>query len=129
MTFDVVVADDEPAFRKLLRFRLQRDGRFRVLGEASDGQEALELVEKHDPDLLLLDLAMPVMDGLEVLAKLQQQQRPRVVVLTGFEEAQTRAAVMEFGAASYLVKGPDLETLEDHLALRAAAGPGRTAGS
>jgi len=62
-----VVADDLPDARELTRLTLERTGRFQVVGEAGDGAEAIDMVARHRPDLLLLDLAMPRVDGLRAL--------------------------------------------------------------
>ncbi|WP_052666736.1 response regulator [Nitriliruptor alkaliphilus] len=107
MTRTVVVVDDEPGLRRLLRLLLDRDGGFTVLAEAADGVAALEAVRTHDPDLLLLDLGLPGLDGLEVLEQLQGQPRPATVVLTGFTDETTHARACELGAAACLVKGTD----------------------
>ena len=62
-----MVADDLPDARELTRLTLERTGRFQVVGEAGDGAEAIDMVARHRPDLLLLDLAMPRVDGLRAL--------------------------------------------------------------
>lgn len=113
MTVSVVVADDEKTIRVLLRRYIERDGRCRVVGEARDGRQALEVVDAADPDVLLLDLGMPVMDGLEVLAALHGEPRPRTVVLTGFADAHTAERVHELGAVACLIKGPGFADLSD----------------
>jgi DNA-binding NarL/FixJ family response regulator len=114
VTHSVVVVDDEPTLRKLLVMLLHRDGRFEVLAEASDGPAALAAVAQHDPDLLLLDLGLPGMDGLEVLAALDRP-RPAVVVLTGFADEATLGHARELGAAACLVKGVDFQLIGDAL--------------
>lgn len=111
-----VVADDAEDLRFLMRLLLDKDPRFDVVGEAADGEEALALVEREDPDLLLLDLAMPRMDGLEVLAHLQDRTRPPIVVLSGFTNEAMVNRALELGAAAYIAKGHDLEKLPDMLA-------------
>jgi DNA-binding NarL/FixJ family response regulator len=111
----VVLAEDNVPLRTLLRFAVDADPRFTVVGEAADGVEALELLETHDPDLLLLDLSMPVMDGLEVLEKLVHRTRPLVAVLTGFEDPDLEHQVLQAGAAVYLTKGSAFDGLVDRL--------------
>jgi chemotaxis response regulator CheB len=66
-TVRVLIADDTADFRMLLRMALQRDALFEIVGEASDGSIAVDMAGDVDPDLVLLDLAMPVMDGLQAL--------------------------------------------------------------
>jgi DNA-binding NarL/FixJ family response regulator len=112
----LVIADDEAPLRGLLRTFVERDGRFEVVAEATDGQEALAAVTEHDPDVLLLDLGLPVLDGLQVLERLPQGGRPRTVVLTGFDDSETRRTTQELGAAACLVKGRDFAELLETLA-------------
>jgi DNA-binding NarL/FixJ family response regulator len=111
----VVLAEDNVPLRTLLRFAVEADPRFTVVGEATEGVEALALVDEHDPDLLLLDLSMPVMDGLEVLEALVHRTRPVVAVLTGFEDPDLEQQVLQAGAAVYLTKGSAFDGLVDRL--------------
>jgi DNA-binding NarL/FixJ family response regulator len=111
----VVVADDDASLRLLLRLTLQQDTRLVVVGEAADGMQAIALVEDHDPDLLLLDLSMPLMDGLEVLQALGRRPRPVVAVLTGFDDRELEAQVLRAGAAVFLTKGAVFDELSDRL--------------
>jgi DNA-binding NarL/FixJ family response regulator len=111
----LVVVDDEPSLRRLLVLLLGRDGRFDLVAEASDGEAALAAVERHEPDLLLLDLGLPVLDGLEVLERLAGRDRPRVVVLTGFADAATLDQARSLGAAACLVKGDGFAEVADTL--------------
>lgn len=112
----MVVADDEPGLRELLVLLIGRDERFRVVAETGDGLQALAAVDTHDPDLLLLDLGMPHLDGLEVLQRLSERPRPATVVLTGFTDPDVHRQAVELGAYACLVKGLDfgrlLATLE-----------------
>lgn len=112
----VLLADDDLPLRLLLRIRLERDGRFEVVGEAGDGKETLALTERHDPDLLVLDLSMPEMDGLEVLQQLGQRDRPVIAVLTGFVDDDLEDQVVAAGAAAYLTKGSAFGQLNERLA-------------
>ena len=114
-TTRVLIADDDAMLRRLLRMLLERDGRFTVVGEAADGVEALEMTGTHEPELLLLDLAMPRLDGLGVLEHLTGRRRPVVAVLTGFNEEMLCEQVLEAGAAACLEKGDDFASLCDQL--------------
>ena len=109
-----VIADDADDLRMLIRLTLENDARFTVVGEAADGEEALSVVDTERPDLLVLDLAMPKMDGLEVLTLLHERPEPLpVVVLSGFtNEAMIRRA-MSLGAAAYVPKGRNITELPD----------------
>jgi CheY-like chemotaxis protein len=102
----VLIADDQPDFRTLLRRILERDGRFEVVAEASNGEEAVERTIEHMPDVTVMDLAMPVMDGFEAMRRLQQDA-PDVkhVVLTAFDPDDAAPEALETGAFSYLQKG------------------------
>lgn len=116
MSLRVLIVDDDEAIRRLIALLLGRDDRFTVIGQAEDGEQALELVGEHDPDLVLLDLAMPRMDGLQVLATLDGRVRPRVAVLTGFNEERLQQQVLAAGAVLCLEKGRDFEDLANALA-------------
>jgi CheY-like chemotaxis protein len=118
----LLVVDNEPGLRRLLVLLLERDGRFALVGEASDGEAALSMVAEHDPDLLLLDLGLPRLDGLEVLERLDGRPRPTTVVLTGFADPTTLEKARALGAAACLVKGDDFARVAD--ALHEACHPG-----
>jgi diguanylate cyclase (GGDEF)-like protein/PAS domain S-box-containing protein len=102
----VVIADDAVGLRGLLRAVLTRQPGFEVVGEAGNGAEAVVEVGRTRPDVVLLDLAMPVMDGLEAIPKISGlSPRTRVVVLSGFEAAQMEQEARALGAHAYLTKG------------------------
>jgi signal transduction histidine kinase/ActR/RegA family two-component response regulator len=102
----VLIADDTEDIRMLLRLTLQKDGRFEVVGEARDGQEAVEMAETTRPDAIVLDLAMPVMDGLQALPHIRRiLPRSRIVVLSGFNASQMADEALSLGADAYLEKG------------------------
>ena len=113
----VALVDDAQDIRTLVRMSLERDGRFSVAGEAADGVVALELIETARPDLVLLDLAMPRMDGLEVLRELQRRHwlRP-VVVFSGFASQAMIDEALALGATAYIKKGTDIREIPDALA-------------
>ena len=101
----VLLVDDHPMFREGLRFTLDRAGLV-VVGEAADGQEALALVEELDPDVVVMDLAMPRLDGLAATTELVSRgSRARILVLTMSGEDAAVLAAMRAGARGYLVKG------------------------
>jgi NarL family two-component system response regulator YdfI len=116
------IVDDAADLRMLLRLQLERDDRFEIVGEACDGLEGLDLIATEDPDLVVLDLAMPRMDGLEVLEELRRRNRDRpVVVFSGFTSNEVVAKALALGAVDYIKKGTDLQQIADLLA-RAATG-------
>lgn len=102
----VVIADDHPMFREGLRFTLDRSPGLSVVGEAGDGRAALDLVTRLDPDVVLMDLAMPELDGLAATAELSRtHSRASVLVLTMTDADAAVFAAMRAGARGYLVKG------------------------
>lgn len=103
----VVVVDDHDDLRLLLRTLLQIDGRFELVGEAADGDRGFRAIADTSPDLVILDLAMPGIDGLELLDMCRQQwpHLPIVAVLSGFNRAVMGPVAMERGAVGYLEKG------------------------
>ena len=111
----VVIADDNDAVRELLRLVVELDERLRLVGEAADGREALSVVAAERPDVLLLDLAMPVLDGLEVLERLQRNATLKVVVYSGFAGEDLKAAALAAGADDYLVKGVGPDVIAERL--------------
>jgi DNA-binding NarL/FixJ family response regulator len=113
----VVVADDNDGVRTLLKLVVELDPRLDLVGEATDGREALTVVEAEKPDVLLLDLGMPSLDGLQVLDNLRQTQpQVKVVVYSGFTGDGIRSAAFAAGAADYIVKGVDPALIAERLA-------------
>ena len=105
MTRTVLIVDDDPDIRELVRFKMAQEG-FTVL-EASDGEAALRAVAEHDPDLVLLDILMPGLSGLEVLEQIRSTDHPasaRIILLTTntADSEVTRGFVL--GADDYVVK-------------------------
>jgi DNA-binding NarL/FixJ family response regulator len=102
----IAVVDDHPVVRAGLIAMLETQSDFQVLGEGSTGPQALELVRSCDPDVLLLDLELPLLDGLHVLQKLRADgARTRVIVFTVFDTDERIIGAVEAGAAGYLLKG------------------------
>ena len=114
----VLVVDDHPFFREGLVFELGRAEGIEVVAEAENGRLACELAQQHRPDVVVLDLAMPVMDGASALPGLVGTGA-QVLVLTLSEEDATVLASVRAGAAGYLVKGVSADRLVS--AVRAVA--------
>lgn len=119
----IVVADDHPIFRQGLQRLLASDRRFRLVGEADNGADALELVHELRPEVLLLDLAMPRMPGLAVLRELGQSQLGvRCVVLTASAETAVLDEALACGARGIVLKDCASEVLLECLAVVAGGG-------
>lgn len=102
----VVLADDHDVVRQGLKRLLDRAPEIVVVGEASDGIEALNSVEELQPDVLLLDIEMPRMDGIEVARRLQEANtRVRILILSAYDDREYIRALLDIGVSGYLVKG------------------------
>ena len=111
-TCRVALCDDVETFRTVLSIVLGGTAGIDVVGQAANGREAVDLVAGCDVDVLLLDLAMPVMDGLEALPLIRRAAPDtRVIMLTGFGDAGIRERAMAAGAHRYLEKGLPIEDL------------------
>jgi DNA-binding NarL/FixJ family response regulator len=110
----VLVVDDAEDLRMLLRLRIEARNGLTVVGEAADGVAAVELAAELQPDLVLLDLAMPRMDGLEALPLIRAAvPGVRVIVLSGFNENTLADKALAAGADHYVVKGGSMRELLD----------------
>src|SRR6202167_5829186 len=100
----ILIADDHPIVRDGLKKLLLLEDDFDVVGEAGDGREVLERVRELDPDVLLLDLRMPNLDGLATLQALQQtNKRTRVIVLTASEDKNEFVQAMKLGCSGIVL--------------------------
>ena len=97
-----VLVDDEPVARKVLREELEAFTDVEVVAEADNGRTALAAIEKHRPNVVFLDLQMPVMNGLDTIARLPQASPPAIVILTAYDQFAIQA--FEAGAVDYLLK-------------------------
>src|SRR5437879_10658782 len=101
----IVIADDHPIVRDGLKKLLLLEDDFEVIGEASDGREVIDKVQELDPDVLLLDLRMPNLDGLSALQALQQtNKRTRVIILTASEDKNEFVQAMKLGCSGIVLK-------------------------
>ncbi|MFP5298263.1 MAG: response regulator, partial [Actinomycetota bacterium] len=104
--YRAMLVDDVPELRRLLRHVLEWSDRFEVVGEADNGKHAIELAQQLRPDLVLLDISMPVMDGMEALPQIvRNSPSSKVVMLSGFEAERLGQAALDMGAAGYIEKG------------------------
>ena len=105
----MLLADDYPDLRELMRFQLERAG-FVVIGEATDGQEAVDMAKALSPDVIVLDLAMPKMDGLQALPTLRETSPgSKVIVVSGFANGLMADRVLAAGAARFVEKGVGMD--------------------
>lgn len=108
MNYRVLIADDHPLSRRAVRSLLEGEPGFTCIGEAKDGQEAVALSERLLPDLVLMDIRMPVMNGLEAVKRIKQRlPQTRIVMLTVSDDAADLFAAIQYGAQGYLLKNMD----------------------
>lgn len=113
----VLIADDHPLYRDAVVRTVKHRPDLELVGEAADGRAALESIRALAPDVAVLDLRMPELDGLQVLNALQREQRPtRVLVLSAFLESALIFDAVAAGAAAYLSKDADRDRIADTIA-------------
>ncbi|MCB0352556.1 MAG: response regulator transcription factor [Bdellovibrionales bacterium] len=110
---DLIIADDHVVLREALCELLETKGKYQVVGQASDGEELLGLLEHATPDIVILDVTMPKVDGLAALERLAANGKVPPVLVLSANEAQTKVrAALKAGAKGYLPKNAKLEELE-----------------
>ncbi|MFJ7154873.1 response regulator [Streptomyces sp. NPDC101118] len=119
MAITVVIADDQDMVRTGFRMILESQPDIEVLDDVVDGEAALTAVERHQPDVLLLDIRMPRLDGLEVTRRLAGRTTPRIVIVTTFDLDEYVHAALHGGASGFLLKDASPAMLVE--AVRAAA--------
>jgi DNA-binding NarL/FixJ family response regulator len=108
----VVLADDHAVVRVGLRRLFSRTSDICVVGETDNGTDAIAAVNRWHPDILLLDMEMPGLTGLEVTTRLQTERSPvRILILSGYEDSQFIRMILSAGASGYLTKGENPEML------------------
>ncbi|MFJ4712373.1 ANTAR domain-containing response regulator [Streptomyces sp. NPDC088785] len=103
LTTRVVIAEDEALIRLDLKEMLEEEG-YTVVGEAGDGEQAIELAREHRPDLVILDVKMPKMDGISAAEKIAEESIAPVLMLTAFSQRDLVERARDAGAMAYLVK-------------------------
>ncbi len=102
----ILIVDDEVALRRAIVDSLKTEGNFDIL-EAGDGEVALEIIKKEQPDLVLLDIAMPKMDGMEMARRAQEEkllEKTKIIFLTNSTDITQIATAVEVGSSDYLIK-------------------------
>jgi DNA-binding NarL/FixJ family response regulator len=108
----VLVVDDAANLRELLTLLLETEDDFEVVGTAADGEQALAAAIALEPDIVLLDLAMPRMDGLQALPGLRDRlPKARIVIFSGFDQGGLVEEALKLGADAYLEKGASVTSL------------------
>jgi DNA-binding NarL/FixJ family response regulator len=115
-TIEVLLADDDEAFLESLRTLIEGQQGFSVVGTATDGLVAIELVDELDPDAAVIDLHMPLLDGVSAVARMRRDH-PNLclIALTGDEAPKLHQAVKDSGADEVLLKGELVDTLVERL--------------
>ncbi len=110
----VLIADDHAIMRVGIKNILLRSKEIQVVGEAGNGAEAIALIGELKPDVLILDMEMPVMDGVETARRLQAMKSPvRILVLSAYDDRQYIIEMLNMGAAGYLIKDEAPEVIVD----------------
>ena len=108
----VLLADDQELIRQSLSFVMSRQEDIEMVGTAANGREALELVEEKQPDVVLLDIRMPEMDGVECTRRIKQEfPGIKVIILTTFDDDDYVFDALRYGASGYLLKGVSVDGL------------------
>ena len=114
----VFVADDNREFNDLLVEYLEQQPDIDIVGKAYNGKEALDLIGHNPPDILLLDIIMPYLDGLAVLEQVNRMsKKPKVIMLTAFGQEDITRKAVELGAAYYILKPFNMEVLVERIRL------------
>lgn len=102
---NIVMADDHPIFRSGLRQIIEEEDNIKILGEAENGEIAIDLIIKYNPDIVLLDIEMPKKTGLEVLREIGKKKlKPKVIFLTVYADEDIFDEAMELGISGYVLK-------------------------
>ena len=118
----ILIAEDHAVVRQSVKVMLEMEPEFTVVGEAEDGQQALDLAKKVDPDLILMDIRMEGMDGVEATRKLRERSPSiGVLILTGFGDDAVLLQAVEAGAQGFLLKDASAEELKKAI-LRVVSG-------
>ncbi len=116
----VLLVDDQSLFREGLHLLLAQQPDLAIVAEAANGEEAVAQARTHRPDVILMDLRMPVLDGIEATRRLVAEKNPaRIIVLTTFEEDEEVFAALAAGAAGYLLKASPSDRLVNAIRLTA----------
>jgi len=117
----IFIVDDNTAFRKAMHLMLSKRSYIIRIEEAKDGKECIELLNKNKPDIILMDVVMPVMDGIEATkAVIKLYPKQRIIALTTFHEYEFIASMFDAGACGYLRKDTVNENIDEAIKLALA---------
>jgi two-component system, NarL family, nitrate/nitrite response regulator NarL len=122
----ILLVDDQPAVRQGLRLHLSCEANLSIVGEASDGQQAVTLAEELAPDVVVLDISMPGMDGFETARRIRDAGSAAIVMLSLRDDAASRARAMDVGADAFVSKNEatsELVQAIQRVSTRTAAAP------
>ena len=120
----IFIVDDHPLFRAGLRQVILEDDRFELLGEATEGPEAMQFIQTHTPDVAVLDLKLPGMSGLEIARHLQAERSPtRVIILTMHNEEELCNRALDHGVMGFVLKENAVEEILKAIAAVAEGAP------
>lgn len=112
----ILIADDQKLIREGLKVLLEMDDKFIVIGEASNGQEAVDLYIKLRPDIVLMDIQMPVINGVEAIKKiLELNKEAKIIILTTFDDDEYVYEGLKSGALGYILKDTSIEKLSESI--------------
>ena len=112
MAIKIVIVDDDPGFRDILRMRLASEPDLEVLETAADGRQAIAAVRRHQPDVIIMDVNMPELDGIETTRSLVfEAPEARVIALSGVYDDRSRLAILEAGASTFVRKDSSTDEL------------------
>ncbi|GAK00477.1 response regulator transcription factor [Geomicrobium sp. JCM 19055] len=117
----LVIVDDDPLVRQSLTLLLEKETDFTVIGVAANGEEALRLCETHQPDVILMDIRMPVMDGIECTKRVSETwPQIRIMMLTTFKDEQNIRLALNAGAKGYVLKSSSIDDMAQQIRTLAA---------
>ncbi len=116
---DVLIAEDDPLVGRMIRGMLEQLG-YTVIHRAADGRQAVELAQTLRPDVILMDIEMPEMDGIEATLRIQETCPTPVVILTAYDTLALTEQASEVGVGAYLVKPPHVQELEQAITIATA---------
>jgi len=109
----IIIVDDHPLFREGMKLLIEKEGMGEVVAEAENGKEFLDLLKEHTPDLVLMDIEMPVMDGIEATSKaITMMSGLKILALTMLGEKENYSAMINAGAMGFVVKSSGKQILE-----------------